>query len=82
MKLISDLKLGDKVFVIFKSSHIFDVAEVIELLNNMIRFQCYLTNEIFYLWKYQEYRHENVRSVLFTDENEAIEEFKSILNHN
>jgi len=81
-KLISDLKLGDKVFVINNFDCTFDIAEVIELLDNIIKFQCYLNNYTSYLWKYQESRHESSYKIVFTDENEAIEEFKSILNHN
>jgi len=81
-KLISDLKIGDKVFVIYKSDCTFDVAEITGSLNNIFRFQCYLSNEVFYLWKYRECKHDTFRWILFTDENEAIEEFKFILKHN
>lgn len=79
MKLISDLKVGDKVFVINKDNCTFDVAEVIELSDIMIRFQCYLNNETFYLWKYQESKCDTFYWIIFTDENEAIEIFKQIL---
>ena len=78
MKFISDLKLGDKVFVINKRNSTFDIAEVIEILNSVIRFQCYLNTDAFYLWRYQEYRHETNCSVIFTDETEAVEEFKQL----
>lgn len=79
MKLFSNLKIGDKVFVINKSACTFDIAEVIESLNNMVRFQCYLNNETFYLWKYQESKRDTSLRIIFTDEDEAIEEFKSRL---
>lgn len=84
MKQISDLKLGDKVFIIDKIDCTFDVAEVIEVLNVMIRFQCYLSNKIFYLWKYllTRYDYYDSHKIIFTDENEAIEEFKFLLKHN
>ena len=82
MKLISDLKLGDKAFVINKSDYTFDVIEVIESLDCIIKLQCYLNNYIFYLWKYPESKHDTYSRIIFTDENEAIEEFKYILNHN
>ena len=81
-KLISDLKLGDKTFVVNKSDCTFDVAEVVELLDCIIKLQCYLYNYIFYLWKYPESKHDTYSRIIFTDENEAIEEFKFILNHN
>lgn len=81
-KLISDLKVGDKVFVINKFDFTFDVAEVVELLNCIIKLQCYLDDYIFYLWKYQESKHDTTYKIIFTDENKAIEEFKFILNHN
>lgn len=79
MKLFSDLKLGDKVFVINKPDCTFDIAEVIELSSAMTRFQCYLNNETFYLWKYQESKRDTSLRIIFTDEDEAIEEFKSRL---
>ena len=79
MKLISDLKLGDKVFVINKLDSTFDIAEVIEILNVVIRFQCYLNNDIFYLWQYQENKHETDYKIIFTNEIEAVEEFKQLL---
>ena len=82
MKLISDLKLGDKVFIINKSDCTFDIAEVVELLGTIIKLQCYLNNCTFYLWKYQESKHDTTYKIIFTDENKAIEEFKFILNHN
>ena len=78
-KLISDLKLGDKVFIINKSDCTFDIAEVTEILNVMIRFQCYLNNETFYLWEYQESKHDNAYRIVFTDEIEALEEFRRTL---
>lgn len=79
MKLISDLKLGDKVFVINKRNSTFDIAEVIEILNSAIRFQCYLNNDAFYLWRYQENKHEIDNKIIFTDETEAVEVFKQLL---
>ena len=80
MKLISDLKLGDKVFVINKRNSTFDIAEVIEILNAVIRFQCYLNNDAFYLWRYyQKNKHETDYKIIFTDETEAVEEFKQLL---
>lgn len=78
-KLISDLKLGDKVFVINKPDCTFDIAEVIELSSVITRFQCYLNNETFYLWEYQESKHENIYRIVFTDEIEALEELRRIL---
>lgn len=82
MKLFSDLKPEDKIFIIDKFDRTFDIAEVIKLLNGMIKVQCYLNNYTLYMWKYQESRHETFYRIIFTDETEAIEEFKSILNHN
>lgn len=82
MKLISDLKIGDKVFVINKFNCTFDVAEVIKLLTVTIKFQCYINNKIFYLWKYQESKREVFDLIIFTDENKAIKEFKNRLNTN
>lgn len=79
MKLISDLKLGDKVFVINKFNSTFDIAEVIEVLYVVIGFQCYLNNDAFYLWQYQKSKHETNDKIVFTDEIEAIEEFKQLL---
>lgn len=78
-KLISDLKLGDKVFVINKPDCTFDIAEVIELSSVITRFQCYLSNETFYLWKSQESKRETVYQIVFTDEIEALEELRRIL---
>lgn len=82
MKLINDLKLGDKVFIINKSDCTFDIAEVVELLDNIIKLQCYLNNYTFYLWKYQESKHDTPYKIIFTDENEAVNEFKFILSYN
>lgn len=83
VKLISDLKVGDKVFVINKFDFTFDVAEVIEVLSYMVRFQCYFNNETFYSWRSLLTRDDYSRcKIVFTDENEAIEEFKYILKHN
>lgn len=82
MKTFDDLRIGDKVFIIHKSDYTFDVAEVIEILNTIIGFQCYFNSEIFYLWRYPFTRHDIYRKIVFTDENEAIEEFKLILKHN
>lgn len=83
MKFFSDLKIGDKVFVINKSDCTFDIAEVIEVLNYMVRFQCYFNNETFYSWRSLFTRHNyGHHKIIFTDENEAIEEFKSILKYN
>lgn len=79
MKFISDLKLGDKVFVINKLNSTFDIAEVIEMLNVVIRFQCYLNNDTFYLWQYQKSKHETNDKIVFTDEIEAVEKFKQLL---
>ena len=79
MKLISDLKLGDKVFVINKRNSTFDIAEVIEILNAVIRFQCYLNNDIFYLWRHQENKFETDGKIIFTNEIEALEVFKQLL---
>ena len=79
MKLFSDLKIGDKIFIVNKSDCTFDIAEVIELLNNIVRVQCYLNNETFYLWRYRESKRETFLRIIFTDENKAIEEFKQCL---
>lgn len=82
MKLISNLKLGDKVFVINKLSCTFDIAEVIEVSDAIIRFQCYFNSETLYLWRRPFTWDNNYYKIIFTDENEAIEEFKLILKHN
>lgn len=82
MKFISDLKLGDKVFVINKLNSTFDIAEVIEMLNVVIRFQCYLNNDTFYLWQYQKIKHETNDKIVFTDEIEAVEKFKQLYGSN
>lgn len=83
MKLISDLQVGDKVFVIIKSDWTLDVAEVIESDKSCLRFQLYLSTVMlrntFYLWKYDTTRRDTFYVILFTDENEAIEAFQSKL---
>lgn len=84
MKLISDLKVGDKAFVIIKSDWTLDVAEVIELDKGCLRFQLYLSTVLlgdkFYLWQCYTTRHDTFYLILFTDENEAITTFKEGLN--
>ena len=84
MKLISDLQVGDKAFVIIKSDWILDVAEVIESDKGCLRFQLYLSTVLFgdkfYLWKYDTTRRDTFYVILFTDENEAITTFKEGLN--
>lgn len=83
MKLISDLQIGDKVFVIIKSDWTLDIAEVIESDKSCLRFQLYLSTVMlrstFYLWKYETTRRDTFYLILFTDENEAIEAFQSKL---
>lgn len=83
MKLISDLQVGDKAFVIIKSDWTLDVAEVIESNKGCLRFQLYLGTVLFgdkfYLWKYDTTRRDTFYVILFTDENEAIEAFQSKL---
>ena len=83
MKLISDLQIGDKAFVIIKSDWTLDVAEVIESNKDCLRFQLYLGTVLFgdkfYLWKYETTRRDTFYVILFTDENEAIEAFQSKL---
>ena len=83
MKLISDLQVGDKAFVIIKSDWTLDVAEVIELDKGCLRFQLYLSTVLFgdkfYLWQCYTTRYDSFYLILFTDENEAIEAFQSKL---
>lgn len=83
MKLISDLQVGDKAFVIIKSNWTLDVAEVIESEEIYLRFQLYLNTfcfgNTFYMWKVQATKHETFYWTFFTDENEAIEAFQSKL---
>lgn len=84
MKLISDLQVGDKAFVIIKSDWTLDVAEVIESEEIYLRFQLYLNTfyfgNTFYMWKVQATKHETFYWTFFTDENEAITTFKEGLN--
>lgn len=82
MKLISDLKVGDKLFVIIKKDWLFDVCEVIKVTKEYIRVQFYIYTYKYYLWRGEESVHDTVHYCYFTDENEAIEEFKFILKHN
>ena len=83
MKLISDLQVGDKAFVIIKSDWTLDIAEVIESEEIYLRFQLYLNTfyfgNTFYMWKVQATKHETFYGTFFTDENEAIEAFQSKL---
>ena len=81
MKLISDLKLGDKVFVINNSDCTFDIAEVIDVLNTMIRLQFYFNtfDNTCCIWKYHESKHMAPMYSFFTDEIEALEELRRIL---
>lgn len=80
-KLISNLKVGDKVFIINTLDLTFDVAEVIEIIQSLIKIQCYFHNKALFLWKFHNVYHIG-DLIIFTDENEAIEEFKFILKHN
>ena len=77
MKLISDLKVGDIIFIINKIRWILDFGEIINNENVLIKCQCYFGNEILYLWNYDTSRHETTNYIVFTDENEAIKEFKN-----
>ena len=81
-KLISDLKIGDKVFVINHLHWAFDIAEVIDVLNTVIRLQFYFndtSDNTYCMWKYQESKHIAPWYTFFTDEVEALEEFKRTL---
>lgn len=84
MKLISDLQVGDKVFVIIKSSWTLDVAEVIESKMYHLKFQLYLNTVLFsstfYMWKHPTTKLDTPYWIIFTDENEAITTFKEGLD--
>lgn len=84
MKLISDLQVGDKVFVIIKSSWTLDVAEVIKSEKGYLKCQAYLSDfyfdNIIYIWKHQTTKFDTPHWILFTDENEAITTFKEGLD--
>ena len=78
-KLIKDLKLGDKVFVINRLDWTLDIAEVIEVLNVVIRLQFYFKDTFdntYCIWKYQESKHIAPWYIFYTDEIEALEEFR------
>ena len=77
MKLFSDLKIGDKVFVIHKNRWTFDIAEVIAMNDFLVKFQFYFDNDTLLLWKYYESHHETMNCIIFIDEKEAIEVFKN-----
>ena len=82
MKLIKDLKVGDKIFVINRLDRTFDIAEVIDVLNTVIRLQFYFndtSDNTYCMWKYQESKHIAPWYTFFTDEIEALGEFRQIL---
>lgn len=81
-KLISDLKVGDKIFVINHLDRTFDIAEVIEVLNVVIILQFYFKDTVdntCCIWKYQESKHIAPWYIFYTDEIEALEEFRRTL---
>ena len=82
MKLISDLKVGDKIFVINHHYCTLNIAEVISVLNAVIILQFYFndtSDDTYCIWKYQESKHIAPWYTFFTDEIEALEEFRRIL---
>lgn len=82
VKLISDLKVGDKIFVINNIDKTFDIAEVIDVFSKTIGLQFYF-NDTFEnrccMWKYHESKHISLLYTFFTDEIEALEEFRRTL---
>ena len=80
--VISDLKIGDKLFIIDTLDLTLDIAEVIELAHPLVKVQCYLHTNTLYLWRFLPNKSHVENLIIFTDENEAIEEFKSILKYN
>lgn len=84
-KLINELNIGDKVFVIYTNNPdlIFDIGEVTEDLSSLIRIQLYFgTTNPFYIWKYNASIHYTNWCIVFTDETEALFKFQEILKHN
>ena len=84
MKLISDLQVGDKVFVIIRSIWALDVADIIESEETYLRFQLYLNTfdfgNAFYIERHQATKLNTPYWIIFTDENEAMTTFKEGLN--
>lgn len=76
MKLISDLKVGDKLFIIIVDGWLFDVGEVIEATEAYIKVQFYIYTDKHYLWRYKKSVYNGLYYYYFTDENQAIEVFK------
>ena len=79
-KLISELSVGDKVFVIHKNNWILDVAEVIEFFDFFITIQFCICDGVQYVWRiYDKNMVESRYNIIFTNEDDALSEFKKRL---
>ena len=78
-KLISELDVGDIIFIVRGPDWTFDFGEIIEKSEFILRFQCYFEGIRRYIWTYDESVHEMGNYYIFTDEIEALNWFKSKL---
>ena len=79
-KLISELEVGDKVFIIHKDDWIFDVAEIIEDCLSFFKIVFYFKGTHAYLWKCDDPIRKTFNYIVFIDESKALNVFKSKLN--